>query len=264
MPRAAPTLPRMDVSELLRIQTPGFQGVDINKFDSSKIPKVIALIVDGNGNQVTSFGGGSGSGGGGVADVSTLGKEATLQQARDLLTTLKSQNDEMKALLETVGTNTNGFSDGLTPLLTGAEFRARVPTVGAKTKSGSVSVTLASDQGEIAVATGLGPALEQIRALLAGTLATNSLPVVTPRLPQARTVGAAEAALTPTHTSANEATVHVVSGAVRRSIGGPAASGVVLGDGDSEQITSGEIAAYRLVREGTADAQVFVEYRTVG
>ncbi|GAA5513661.1 hypothetical protein Dcar01_02405 [Deinococcus carri] len=82
--------------------------------------------------------------------------------------------------------------------------------------------------------------------------------------PQALTVSAAPVALT-IPAGATHATVHVVSGSVRRSIGGvPGAGTPGLSVGDSEEISGAELAAYRLVRDGAADAQVYVEYRTVG
>lgn len=64
---------------------------------------------------------------------------------------------------------------------------------------------------------------------------------------------------------ATHATVHVVTGSVRRSIGGaPGAATPTLNAGDSEEISGAELTAYRLVRSGGADAQVYVEYRVVG
>lgn len=63
---------------------------------------------------------------------------------------------------------------------------------------------------------------------------------------------------------AAEATVHVVSGAVRRSIGGePSAQTPLLSVGDSEEIRGAELLAYRVVREGDTDAQLCIEYRTL-
>ena len=69
----------------------------------------------------------------------------------------------------------------------------------------------------------------------------------------------------PTNTLFDEATVHVVSGAVRRSIGGgPTAQTVLLSEGDSEDIEGAELLAYRVVREGNTDAQLCIDYRTLG
>lgn len=69
----------------------------------------------------------------------------------------------------------------------------------------------------------------------------------------------------PTNTLFDEATVHVVSGAVRRSIGGgPTAQTVLLSEGDSEDIEGAELLAYRVVREGDTDAQLCIDYRTLG
>lgn len=64
---------------------------------------------------------------------------------------------------------------------------------------------------------------------------------------------------------ANAATVHVISGTVRRSIGGtPSAATPALSVGDSEEIQDAELAAYRLIRDGSSDAGLHIEYRTVG
>lgn len=69
----------------------------------------------------------------------------------------------------------------------------------------------------------------------------------------------------PTNVLAAEATVHVVSGAVRRSIGGePSAQTPLLSVGDSEEIRGAELLTYRVVREGDTDAQLCIEYRTLG
>lgn len=81
--------------------------------------------------------------------------------------------------------------------------------------------------------------------------------------PQALTVGAAQAQLT-VPAGATDATVLVISGSVRRSIGGAAsATTPLLSAGDSESISGAELAAYRLTREGGSDAQISVEYRKV-
>lgn len=89
-------------------------------------------------------------------------------------------------------------------------------------------------------------------------------PVIATLAPQALTVGSASTPLT-VPAGANAATLHVVSGAVRRSIGGaPGAGTPGLGAGDTEQLRGGELAAYRLIRDGGSDAQVYIEYRTVG
>ena len=64
---------------------------------------------------------------------------------------------------------------------------------------------------------------------------------------------------------ANAATVFVVSGSVRRSVGGaPGPTTAGLNVGDSEEIKGAELSAYKLVRDGSTDAQVSVEYRVVG
>ena len=82
--------------------------------------------------------------------------------------------------------------------------------------------------------------------------------------PQSLSVGASPVSLT-VPAGANAATVFVVSGSVRRSIGGtPGAGTPVLNVGDSEEISGGELGAYALVRDGSIDAQVSVEYRVVG
>lgn len=82
--------------------------------------------------------------------------------------------------------------------------------------------------------------------------------------PQALTVSTNPVALT-IPAGATHATVHIVSGSVRRSIGGvPGAGTSGLSAGDSEEVSGAELTAYRLVREGATDAQVYVEYRTVG
>ena len=91
-----------------------------------------------------------------------------------------------------------------------------------------------------------------------GGTVTSTLP------PQALTVNASVSSLT-VPAGATHATVHVVSGSVRRSIGGaPSGSTPTLNAGDSEEISGAELTAYRLVRSGDADAQVSVEYRVVG
>lgn len=91
-----------------------------------------------------------------------------------------------------------------------------------------------------------------------GGTVTSTLP------PQALTVNASVSSLT-VPTGATHATVHVVTGSVRRSIGGaPSGSTPTLNAGDSEEISGAELTAYRLVRSGDADAQVSVEYRVVG
>lgn len=82
--------------------------------------------------------------------------------------------------------------------------------------------------------------------------------------PQALTVNASVSSLA-VPPGATHATVHVVTGSVRRSIGGaPSGSTPALNAGDSEEISGAELTAYRLVRSGDADAQVSVEYRVVG
>lgn len=91
-----------------------------------------------------------------------------------------------------------------------------------------------------------------------GGAVTSTLP------PQALTVNASVSSLT-VPAGATHATVHVVTGSVRRSIGGaPSGSTPTLNAGDSEEISGAELTAYRLVRSGDADAQVSVEYRVVG
>ncbi|KQR37718.1 hypothetical protein [Deinococcus sp. Leaf326] len=92
-----------------------------------------------------------------------------------------------------------------------------------------------------------------------------SAPTVTQTYPpEALTVGSTVASLT-VPAGANAATVHVVSGAVRRSIEGiPSATTPALGVGDSEEIRGDELSAYRLIRDGSSDAALYIEYRTVG
>lgn len=64
---------------------------------------------------------------------------------------------------------------------------------------------------------------------------------------------------------ANAATVHVVTGSVRRSIGGaPSAATPGLSAGDSETLRGAELIAYQLVREGNSDAMLHIEYSKVG
>lgn len=101
-------------------------------------------------------------------------------------------------------------------------------------------------------------------ALAAGPLPRHpsTAPAVHP--PEALAVTADETGLA-LPAGATHATVHVVSGSVRRSIGGAPGVGTPgLSAGDSEEIAGAELAAYRLVRDGAADAAVYVEYRTVG
>lgn len=113
--------------------------------------------------------------------------------------------------------------------------------------------------------------LQQVRDAV-GTLATQASaeglhvrpPVIATLAPQALSVGSAPTPLT-VPAGANAATVHVVSGSVRRSIGGaPGAGTPGLSVGDSEDIQGAELAAYRLIRDGSSDAGLHVEYRTVG
>lgn len=82
--------------------------------------------------------------------------------------------------------------------------------------------------------------------------------------PQSLAVSAAPASLT-VPARANAASVHVISGSVRWSLGGvPSASTPLLSVGDSADLTGAELAAFRMVREGATDAQVYVTYGVVG
>ncbi|KQR02417.1 hypothetical protein ASF71_21470 [Deinococcus sp. Leaf326] len=81
-----------------------------------------------------------------------------------------------------------------------------------------------------------------------------------------RSIGGEASAQTPLPTNVlfHEATVHVVSGTIRRSIGGEASAQTpLLSAGDSEEIRGRELLAYRVVREGAVDAQLCIEYRTL-
>ena len=59
--------------------------------------------------------------------------------------------------------------------------------------------------------------------------------------------------------------MHIVSGAVRWSLGGaPSASTPLLSAGDSADLTGAELAAFRMARDGGTDALVYVTYGVVG
>lgn len=93
-----------------------------------------------------------------------------------------------------------------------------------------------------------------------GGSTTVNFPTITATYaPQSLTVGAGQTQLAlPTGTT--DARVFVISGSVRRSIGGAASvSTALLNVGDDERISGAELAAYRLTREGSADAQISVE-----
>ena len=92
-----------------------------------------------------------------------------------------------------------------------------------------------------------------------------SAPTVTATYPpQALTVGTTVTPLD-VPAGANTATVHVISGSARRNIAGtPSATTPLLSVGDSEEIQGAELAAYRLIRDGSSDAALHIEYRTVG
>ena len=82
--------------------------------------------------------------------------------------------------------------------------------------------------------------------------------------PQTLTVSTTPVGLT-VPTGANAATVFIVSGSVRRSVGGTPGTGTAgLDAGDSEDISGAELGAYQMVRDGGSDAQVYVEYRVMG
>lgn len=61
------------------------------------------------------------------------------------------------------------------------------------------------------------------------------------------------------------ASVHVISGSVRWSLGGvPSASTPLLNAGDSADLTGAELAAFQMMRDGGTDALVYVTYGVVG
>ena len=63
---------------------------------------------------------------------------------------------------------------------------------------------------------------------------------------------------------ATHARVEVTSGAVAWAFGAAGPSTGQLGTGDALTLSGAELAAVRLTRSGTADAQVFVSWQVVG
>lgn len=147
-----------------------------------------------------------------------------------------------------------------TGLLTETTFTDRVPSKGQKTKSGSLPVTLASDQGALLVDTGLSGLASETKLEAVRSVAANQGVAASVAAPQSLTVSSAAIGLT-VPGGMTRATVHVVSGTVRRSIGStPGANTPALTVGDREDLAGAQLAAYKLIRDGSTDAAVHVEY----
>ena len=96
------------------------------------------------------------------------------------------------------------------------------------------------------------------------TAIANSGKVLQVYPPQVAQVGVSPATLN-APLGANAATVIVMSGSIRSSVGGvPSATTPLLNVNDSEALGGAELAAYRMVREGGTDATVYVQYARVG
>lgn len=96
------------------------------------------------------------------------------------------------------------------------------------------------------------------------TAIANSGKVLQVYPPQVAQVGVSPATLN-APLGANAATVFVISGSIRSSVGGvPSATTPLLNVNDSEALGGAELAAYRMVREGGIDATVYVNYARVG